>query len=174
MPAGAPSKLTPEKLEKAIELANLGLPLELVARGVGVHKSTFFRWINKADKFGPDSLECRLRDSINSAAVNIAKIHLHNLRQQAENGSTAAATWMLTHHPAVRDQFSDAAAERKVERRTIATVIEAITAAGLPQEDEQRLLLHMQARGLAAQQQEQDPDDQDADDQEGVEPDVMQ
>lgn len=62
------------------------------------------------------------------------------------------AQWWLTHHPTTRDTWSDAAAERRTERKTVGTVLEAVAAAGLPADLERNLLLQMQARGLGAPQ----------------------
>ena len=103
-----------------------------------------------------NSLKVQFRKAINDSAVALAKTQLSNLRDQAAEGSTQAATWLLTHHPALRDHFSDAAAERRTERKTVATVLEAVTAAGLPADMERTLLLQMQARGLGAAAQEGD------------------
>jgi len=64
------------------------------------------------------------------------------------------ARWWLTHNPSTRETWSDAAAERKTERRTVATVLEAVAATALTPDQERTLLLQMQARGLGAVQGE--------------------
>ena len=69
----------------------------------------------------------------------------------AGDGNTWAATWMLTHHPALRDQFSDAAAERRAVQRTLSGVVAAIETADLTDDQRTRLLLNLQAQGLGVQ-----------------------
>ena len=81
-------------------------------------------------------------------------MHLAEIRaiqRVTESQDPRDAQWWLTHHPTTRDDWSDAAAERRTERRTMATVLEAVAAAGLTPEQEQALLLQMQARGLGAE-----------------------
>lgn len=104
-----------------------------------------------------DELKVQFRKAIDESAVSLAKVQLSNLRDQAADGSTQAATWLLTHHPATRDHFSDAAAERRTERKTVATVVDAIAAAGLAPDDERRVLLQINARGLGTPAVEGEP-----------------
>lgn len=78
----------------------------------------------------------------------MASKYLGSLHEQAFNGSVPAITWLLTHHPTIRDEFSDAAADRRVERRVFGITVEAMTAADIPDDYQRRLLLEMQARGL--------------------------
>jgi hypothetical protein len=59
---------------------------------------------------------------------------------------------MLTHHPALRDQFSDAAAERRAVGQCLSQVVAAIESANLPDDQRTRLLLNLQAQGLGVQQ----------------------
>ena len=143
-------------MEQTRQLATQGLPIGLICQQLGVHHATAWRWMQAADEDGDEesSLKVQFRKAIHESGVQLAKAQLGNLRDQAAEGSTQAATWLLTHHPALRDHFSDAAAERKTERKTVATVLEAVAAAGLPPELERTLLLQMQARGLGATPQE--------------------
>lgn len=154
MPAGRPSKLTPELVERANGLASEGLPIDLIADRLGVGRRTAHTWVKNADEKGEDSLEYRFRQAIFLADAAQCESLLSGLRQSAENGNAWSATWLLTHHPRLRDHFSDAAADRRTERKTVATVLEAVAAAGLPPELERTLLLQMQARGLGAAVQE--------------------
>jgi AcrR family transcriptional regulator len=153
VPAGRPSKLTPELVAKAREIAAEGLPVALMAARLGVGRSTASYWIKNAEQLGEDSLEYQFREAISLADAEKCQQLLSGLDKlaTAESPSIWAATWLLTHHPRLRDHFSDAAAERKTERKTVATVLEAVAAAGLPADLEHTLLLQMQARGLGAQ-----------------------
>ena len=151
MTAGRPSLLTPELVAKAHEVAAQGLPVALIADQLGIGRSTASRWIQEADDKGPDSLQYKFREAIYLADVKKCKTWLQGLEESAASGNPWPATWLLTHHPRLRDHFSDAAADRRAERKTMATVLEAMAAAGLPADLEQALILQMQARGLGAQ-----------------------
>jgi hypothetical protein len=139
--------LTPELVAAAGEMAEIGFPLSKIAKGIGVYEGTVYRWMQESRECPDDDLRVRFREAIHKGWSTTGKTYLRNLKEQSANGSTAAATWFLTHHPFFRDDFSDAAAERRTERRTVAGLIEAIAAAGLSREDEDRVLLHIQARG---------------------------
>ncbi len=157
MAGGRPSKLTPELVAQTRELAAQGLPIGLVCQQLGVTVVTAWRWRNESfedDESEENSLKTQFRKAIDDSGVQLAKLQIANLRNQAKDGNTQAATWLLTHHPATRDHFSDAAAERKTERRTVATVLEAVAATGLTPDQEHTLMLQMQARGLGAVQGE--------------------
>jgi len=129
-------------------MAAEGLPLDMIADAIGVHRKTCHRWVREAEEQGADDLKVRFRAAVFEAYRNTAVAMLGCVTKSANDGNTWAATWMLTHHPALRDQFSDAAAERRVERRTMSAVVDAIAAAGLPVEQERTVLLQLQARGL--------------------------
>lgn len=146
---GRPSKLNTEVVEQARELASAGLTLGKIALGIGVEERTVSYWMKEGRK-GPDTdLKAQFFQSIHEGWLETGKNYLQNLKNHAaKQGGTAAATWFLTHHPFFRDDFSDAAAERRTERKTIATVVDAIAAAGLAPDDERRVLLQIQARGL--------------------------
>ena len=150
MPAGRPSKLTTELVKRAHEHAADGLPVDLIADKLGVGRRTAHTWIQNADSKGEDSLEYQFRQAIFLSDAAHCSNLLSGLNKSAADGNAWSATWLLTHHPRLRDHFSDAAAERKTERRTLGTVLEAVAAAGLPADLERNLLLQMQARGLGA------------------------
>jgi hypothetical protein len=129
-------------------MAAQGLPLDMIADAIGVHRKTCHRWVREAEDEDADELKVRFRAAVFEAYRNTAAEMLGCVTKSANDGNTWAATWMLTHHPALRDQFSDAAADRRVERRTMSAVVDAIAAAGLPVEQERTVLLQLQARGL--------------------------
>jgi len=149
VPAGRPSKLTPEVVAKARELAAAGFTLGKIALGLGVDESTVTYWMKQGREVPDDDLKAEFFRSIHEGWLVTGKDYLQNLKNHAANqGGTAAATWFLTHHPFFRDDFSDAAADRRVERKTVATVMDALASAGLTPDDERRVLLQIQARGL--------------------------
>lgn len=151
MAGGRPSTLTDEVLAKVRQMADLGLPHALMASRIGIPQTTWERWVKQGRTADPDTQQGKLWGIINNGASKLAESYLSSLHGQAESGNVNAITWLLTHHPITRDQFSDAAAERRTERRTMAAVVDAITAAGLPPESERNVLLQLQARGLGAQ-----------------------
>ena len=157
MPSGGrPTKLTSELVQAARLEAAHGLPVALIADRLGIGRTTAHTWIRNADNKGEDSLEYQFRAAIFLADAEECQKLLGGLRKSAEGtidtpGNAWAASWLLTHHPRLRDFFSDAAAERRTEKRTLAQVVDAIAAAGLNPDDERRVLLQIQARGLGAQ-----------------------
>ncbi len=149
MPAGRPSKLTPELVEAAGELAAAGLTISKIALSIGVTERTVYDWMREAKVSPETDLRAQFSQAIHEGWINTGKNYLQNLKvHAASQGGIPAATWFLTHHPFFRDDFSDAAAERRTERKTVATVVDAIAAAGLAPDDERRVLLQIQARGL--------------------------
>ena len=130
-------------------MADLGLPHALMASRLGVPKTTWERWIKKGRESDDSTTnEGRLWGVINKGVSKNAESNLQSLHGQAENGNVNAITWLLTHHPITRDQFSDAAAERRAVQRTLGTVVQAIEAADLNDDQRTRLLLTLQAQGL--------------------------
>jgi len=148
VPAGRPSKLTPEVVKAAGQSAQAGLPVEMIAAQIGIGYSTCCRWLKEAENHEEGSLHRQFREAIFFADSEYCRSLMVGLKQQADNGNPWAATWLLTHHPRLRDLFSDAAAERRTEKRTVAQVVDAIASAGLAPDDERRVLLQIQARGL--------------------------
>ncbi len=123
----------------------------MVANACGVSLSTVKLWLQHGRKGTGNDLHTRF-----SAAIQEG--HFEAERKAVEiitsSGDPKSLAWWLTHHPATRETWSDAAAERKTERRTVATVLEAVAASGLTPDQEHTLLLQMQARGLGAVQRE--------------------
>jgi hypothetical protein len=148
VPAGRPSTLTDELIVKVKQMADLGLPHALMPSRIGVPITTWKRWIKQGRDSDESTNEGRLWAVINKGASKIAESYLQSLHGQAENGNVNAITWLLTHHPITRDQFSDAAAERRAIQRTLSTVVAAIDSADLADDQRTRLLLTMQAQGL--------------------------
>lgn len=147
LPIGRPLTLTPELVEKSRELARVGLPIALLSKVIGVDERTCYRWM-KEGKEENRPLQTAFRQAILESGPEIARQHLSHISTQAANGSTAAATWMLTHHPQLREHFSDAAAERRAVQKALGQVVTAIETSGLSQEQKTNLFLAMQAQGL--------------------------
>lgn len=89
----ARSKLTPELTKTICELIEKGLPYNLVCGAVGIHKDTFYDWINKgeAGKKGFSDFS----DSVNKSKAAFALRCLERVDDYADNGSVFCATWLL-------------------------------------------------------------------------------
>jgi hypothetical protein len=138
-------KLSPALIPRARKLAAMGLPLAAIAEGCGISRQTLHRWRTEA---AVEGLERDLCDAIQEGHVAGELALLRRLHRAAADGDTKAAIWLLTHSPQWRETWSDAAAERRTERRTMALVLQALAAADLPAETETALLLQLQAHGL--------------------------
>lgn len=133
-------KLIPELIPKARELAALGLPLASIAAALGIHRCTLTEW--RAEE--PD-----LAAAIDAGRQEGEAALVQNLLQAARQGDTRAATWLLTHSPAWRDGWSDAAAVRREVERTMAQVVAAIEGcSALTVEHRRALFLALAARGV--------------------------
>lgn len=145
---GRPSLLTAAMVKGAGTMAETGATVTMIAASLGISRKTAHCWIKEGKDLPDDDLRAQFRNTIHEGWIKTGKNYLTNLKEQSSNGSTTAATWFLTHHPFFRDDFSDAAAERRTERKTVAAVVDAIAAAGLTPEDERRVMLQINARGL--------------------------
>lgn len=153
MGAGRPSKLTPETLALAGELADQGLPVDFIADAIGIHRQTCRKWVREADGHDPDDLKRQFRAVIFKAERNLARQLVGSVKNAALDGNTWAATWMLTHQPGLREQWSDAAAERRAVQRSQDRTIAVLEAAPELTSEQRRILF---AR-LAAAGEHPDP-----------------
>ena len=147
MPAGRPSTLTPEHVEIARRVSETGGALATVATACRTPLRTVQHWIEKAkDGTGSelhDAFWRAIQDGHHEAEIRaIARI--------TESMDPRDAQWWLTHHPATRDTWSDAAATRREVQATLQTVVQAIQGSDLTPEQQDHLLLRMQAAGLGA------------------------
>jgi DNA-directed RNA polymerase specialized sigma24 family protein len=155
VPAGRHSTLTPEVVQTASELAADGMPLDFIADAIGVHRKTCLRWVREAEQRGADELKIRFRSAVFTAHRNTATELLGSIRKSATDGNVWAATWMLTHHPAFRDQFSDAAAERRAAAAAMMPVAKAL--ATLPPEQRLSLIMAIEAEGGSLPEADDEP-----------------
>lgn len=144
---GRPSLLTPEMVRIAGEVAATGGAIPTIANACGVSVPTVKNWMRQGkEQQSPESIAFL---SAIQDGTHIAEIEA--IKKICTSRDPRDAQWWLTHHPTTRETWSDAAADRRAERKTMATVLEAMAAAGLPADLEQALILQMQARGLGAQ-----------------------
>ena len=148
MAGGRPSKLTEELIADIEKLCARGLPDSMVRAVADVSDRTWRRWLEDAETAEPDSLLYRFRRATQSGVAKVNNRYLGYLHEQAENGNVNAITWYLTHHPKLREVWSDAAATRREVQATLQAVVQAIQASDLTPEQQDHLLLRMQAAGL--------------------------
>jgi transcriptional regulator with XRE-family HTH domain len=139
-------KLNANLIEKAARLAALGWSQRNIAEACGVDDSTFRMWISNADTAEATELESALLAAIQEAAVAGEEA----LAAKIANGDTRDAQWLLTHSARWRDRWSDAAATRREVLNTLTTVVQVIQQSDLTPEQQDQLLLRMQAAGLGA------------------------
>lgn len=139
-------KLNQDLIKKAGRLAALGWSQKAIAEACGVTDEIFRVWLNNAQGDSPTKLELGLFGAIQEAATAgeqalVAKI---------ADGDTRDAQWLLTHSARWRDRWSDAAATRREIGNTLATVVQVIQQSDLTPDQQDHLLLRMQAAGLGA------------------------
>jgi transcriptional regulator with XRE-family HTH domain len=139
-------KLNANLIEKAARLAALGWSQRNIAEACGVDDSTFRMWISNADTAEATELESALLAAIQEAAAAGEEA----LAAKIAKGDTRDAQWLLTHSARWRDRWSDAAATRREVLNTLTTVVQVIQQSDLTPEQQDQLLLRMQAAGLGA------------------------
>ena len=113
------SKLTMEMVETAIALKERGIYDCDIIEALGVHPSTFYRWLADGETARPGSCKRALCDGLKKANVGF-KSSLHDtiLRASEKPQYWTAAAWMLERR--FPDQYGKA--ERKTEDSTDAPV----------------------------------------------------
>lgn len=134
--------ITPEQVARAGQLAAGGLPLVTVASALGVERTTLWRWCRDPAAAGPCNV-CNVIRGGQAAA-------LETLVGRIYAGTAADARWLLTHAPAWRETWSDAAHSRRLIRQTLADVVQVIRRSDLTLEQQELLLLAMAAAGIGA------------------------
>jgi len=138
-------KLAADTAARARELAALGLPLASIAAGLGIHRSTLYKWGTESPPDGPE------RDVINAIKEGRQQGEaalIDRLHRAAKGGDAKSAQWLLTHSPSWRQTWSDAAAERRAvlasQSKMAAVIAEAPE---LTNEQRRVLFLRMAAAG---------------------------
>ena len=139
-------KLNVQLIEQAARLATLGWSQRDMAEACGVSEWQFSEWIKNAAGPDPTELESQLSQAIQDAAVAGEQA----LAAKIAAGDTRDAQWLLTHSARWRDRWSDAAATRREVTNTLTSVVQIIQQSELTPEQQDRLLLQMQAAGLGA------------------------
>lgn len=147
---GRPSTITPEHVATAREIAAIGGALPTIAAATNTPLRTIESWLERARAGTGCDLCVALLRAIQNGRADAEKAALIKI---TESRDTRDAQWWLTHHPTTRDTWSDAAATRREVARVMGEVCAVIEASDLTPEQQARILLSMQARGLGVQQQ---------------------
>lgn len=135
-------------LDRAEELASLGLSVRDICRGLNVSQSWLYTHLRAARNGTGTPEDQQLMQRILRGQQQGTQRLVESLRQMAMAGDVKAATWLLSHSPVSRRDWSDVGAVLAEKRRMIGTMVEAIAACNLPKETEYRILLQCEAMGL--------------------------
>lgn len=139
-------KLNANLIEKAGKLAALGWSQRAIAEACGVTEEIFCIWLGNAKGDSPTELELQLFQAIQDAATAGEEALVAKIAQ----GDTRDAQWLLTHSARWRERWSDAAATRRELNNLLAAVVQVVQQSELTPEQQDHLLLRMQAAGLGA------------------------
>jgi transcriptional regulator with XRE-family HTH domain len=139
-------KLNAALIKKAAKYAALGFSQKAIAEACGVDESTFRMWMSNANSPDATSSELALLAAIHEASTAGEE----RLAAKIAEGDTRDAQWLLTHSARWRDSWSDAAATRREINNALSTVVQVIQQSDLTPEQQNHLLLRMQAAGLGA------------------------
>lgn len=143
------TKLTPERIQRAYELAKDGLPNKSIAAGMGVSHSAFCLWMANAKAGEGTQEEMDLLEAMRAGALEGEKALLSKLQSHAANDSRAA-TWLLSHSPKWRDTWSEASRTRQEVGRVVDMFVAALNDdETLTPAQRERVLLVVKAKGLA-------------------------
>jgi hypothetical protein len=137
-------KLNAALIEKAGRLAALGWPYKDIAEACGVSYEALYLWLANAKGEHPTELELQLLQVMQEALWSGAEQQVAKIAA----GDTKDAQWLLTHSPRWRETWSDAAHVRREVNNVLATVAQVVQQSDLTPEQQDHLLLRMQAAGL--------------------------
>lgn len=135
-------------LDRAEELAALGLSVRDICRGLNVSQSWLYTHLRAARNGTGTPEDQQLMHRILRGQQQGTQRLVESLRQTAMAGDVKAATWLLSHSPVSRRDWSEPGHLLAEKRRMIGAMVEAIAACNLPKETEYRILLQCEAMGL--------------------------
>lgn len=101
MPAGRPSKLTPELQKDICNYLLAGNFVETVCDLVGISKETFYAWVKRGErgwKSDRDGGYVEFSDAIKRAVAQVEVLTVNDLRKGPQNWQ-AKAWWLERRHP---------------------------------------------------------------------------
>ena len=95
---GRPSKLEDSRVEELVKWLKLGYYIEDACTLAGIGKTTYYRWLEKAEEGLEEYRD--FRDSVQKARAEAEGAHIMNIRKAADNGVWQASAWYLERsHP---------------------------------------------------------------------------
>ena len=95
---GRPSKLEDSRVEELVKWLKLGYYIEDACTMAGIGKTTYYRWLEKAEEGLEEYRD--FRDSVQKARAEAEGAHIMNIRKAADNGVWQASAWYLARsHP---------------------------------------------------------------------------
>lgn len=95
---GRPTDCTPEVTARICKAIRVGMPLEHAAEAGGIHRSTFYRWMQRAEDNEQPYRD--FRDAVERAVRECEERALRRISKAARLGSWQAAAWLLERrHP---------------------------------------------------------------------------
>ena len=95
---GRPSKLEDSRVDELVKWLKLGYYIEDACTMAGIGKTTYYRWLEKAEEGLEEYRD--FRDSVQKARAEAEGAHIMNIRKAADNGVWQASAWYLERsHP---------------------------------------------------------------------------
>ena len=113
--AGNRSKLTKDVIKDVARMARGGLRNTDICKALGIHQSTFYKWLQEPRS----GLEVELFESLEKARAERKAFMLQTITKAAQDGTwTAAAWWLERVYPeefAKPDRYHDAGMQEAVQ-----------------------------------------------------------
>lgn len=98
--AGRNLKLTPELIEQVSIIIRSGNYAKTACEMVGIGETTYYRWLELADKPNAPKIYREFRESIKRAEANAEVRSVARIMQAADDGTWQASAWYLERkHP---------------------------------------------------------------------------
>lgn len=141
---GRPTKLTPELILLAADVAAECPSYTAIASVCGVSRQVVALWIERGKTDEGTELERRFSGAILEQITAAER----RLARKMANGEPKDAAWLLTHSPFYREEWSDAAATRREVQKAMNSVVQAIEASSLSPEQRMELFTRLGAAGM--------------------------
>ena len=99
---GRPSKLTPERAKRIVELIRAGNYAEVASKASGIGESTFYAWLERG-RTARSGVYREFLEAVEKAAAEAEALYLERVRVAAASGAPstwqAAAWWLERRFP---------------------------------------------------------------------------
>ena len=97
-----PTKLTKEVRDKIVKAISAGAYATVAAKAAGIGESTYFRWLDEAQKPNAKPELVEFRESVKEAEAQAEIANIALIRTAAQAGTWQAAAWYLERKHAER------------------------------------------------------------------------